>query len=78
MYIVFLLFPKNHLIKKILSISFQNRDADTIEAKKKFEDILIWAGSEKPNLLSQQLAYQVLSTEMIDLAYKSEPIKKSW
>ena len=72
-----LTLPNDHLTKKILPIGFRNGDTDTIGAKKQPEDALIWAGSERPNLLGQWLACQVSGTQVVDPAYGVEPIEKS-
>lgn len=57
-----LTLPSDHLTKKILPISFQNGDADTIGAEEQPEDTLTWIGSERPNSLGQWLACQVSGT----------------
>lgn len=49
----FLTFLDNHFARKILSISFRNEDADTIQAKNQPKDSLICAGNKKPKLPSQ-------------------------
>ena len=42
MYTYYLLaFFNNYLAQKVLSVSFQNGDANTIQAKDQLEDILI-------------------------------------
>ena len=47
-----LTLPNDHPTKRILPISFRNKDADTIGAEEP-EDTLIWAGSKRPNLFGQ-------------------------
>lgn len=73
-----LTLPKNHLTKTILPSSFRNGDADSIREEEQLEDLLVWAGREKPNSLGQWLARQISSTQVVDPAYGVEPMERSW
>lgn len=72
-----LIFPNDHLIKKILPISFWNKNANFSREKKQPEDLLIWASKKRPNSFSQWLPWQISNTLAVDLDYGVELVEKS-
>ena len=74
----FFIFVNNYSTKKILPITFCNRNKDIIRVKKHLKNISIKAGSRRLNLFDQWLAWQVLDMQVVDLVYRFELIKKSW
>ena len=47
-----LILPNNHFAKKILPISFQIGDPDSIREEKQPKVLLVWASRERPSLFS--------------------------
>lgn len=77
MYYLFI-FSNNYFAKKNLYVSFQNRNANTIQAKDPPKNTLIWAENKRSNLLNQWLTGQVSVMQAIDSTYRVELIKSSW
>lgn len=72
-----LTLPNDHLTKKILPVSFRDKDAD-FGREDQSEDPLTWASREMPSSLGQWLARQIANTQAVDRAYGVEPVERSW